>query len=962
MSGITSTGLISGIDSAGLIEQLLSISARPRTLAQRRAAQLQSQQAAFLEINSRLTGLRSASQDFRTSLAFLAKTARSSNENVVTATATNAAQPGSYGVLVDRLASTQQFLTRGFQDRNSSPFGATSFTFETAAARVDQDTRLSELNGGDGVRRGRIEIEDQSGETATIDLSRAATLNEVVQAINDAETDVRAEITDQGLRLTNVARVESLGGGDTAEDLGLDISPTGGVIETGALFYLSESTALSTLNDGNGVDISGESDINLRLQLLDGGGNQTGEIVVNLGTIYEPLDPDADPDAELEIAEAAPTSLGGVVDRINAALQAQGLSSRATIGSKGIEFNGAGGERFRVAERNAENNTARDLGILDLEVNGAGTVAGRRILSGLNTTLLTSLSGGGRSGVPGNGIVDFTLSDDTEFAVNLSSAETLAEAIDIINAAADAELGGNADLFTARLSEDGLGIEIVDELDGGAALVIQGTVGDDTAAALGISTGPSGVASGVISGNTQRRYISEGTLLSSLNGGEGIGTGTIEIVGSNGTVTNITIDSSVRTIRDLIDKFGANDGIETRINDNGDGLLITGSGGVAIEISDVSGTVAQDLRIAGLADLDGAGNQINGSFETTVEFETTDTLNDAVRKINESNAGVSVSVLNDGSGARPFRLSIVANSSGEAGRVVINTNGFNLGLNTVSAGDDARAFLGSGSPSTSLLLTSPTNSIEGAVEGVTLNFNSTSDTPTQINVEQDVDLVVEKIESLITSFNGVLDRIDFQSRYVEETEERGPLLGDGTLISLRGELFNVVNGRNVGFNGGFDQLAQIGLTVGEAGKLEFDSTRFREALRDDPQGVEDLFTRRTPIVNDGAIFDDDGNQIATVSNPTGGVQFSELGVIPALEELVNRYSNSVTGVLTLKNQSIDSQIQVQNNRIESLSAGLERERERLSAQFLNMERVLAGLQQQQAALASLSSFASPSFF
>ena len=46
MGGISSGGLISGIDTQALINSLIQVAARPRTLAQNRLLQLQSQQAA----------------------------------------------------------------------------------------------------------------------------------------------------------------------------------------------------------------------------------------------------------------------------------------------------------------------------------------------------------------------------------------------------------------------------------------------------------------------------------------------------------------------------------------------------------------------------------------------------------------------------------------------------------------------------------------------------------------------------------------------------------------------------------------------------------------------------------------------------------------------------------------------------------------------------------------------------
>ena len=85
MSGITSgVGLFSGINTQQIIEQLLAVEARPRQLAQARVAQLQQQQAGYLDINSRLLTLRTAASKFRTALTFDQMGATSSNQEILT--------------------------------------------------------------------------------------------------------------------------------------------------------------------------------------------------------------------------------------------------------------------------------------------------------------------------------------------------------------------------------------------------------------------------------------------------------------------------------------------------------------------------------------------------------------------------------------------------------------------------------------------------------------------------------------------------------------------------------------------------------------------------------------------------------------------------------------------------------------------------------------------------------------
>ena len=94
MGGIsTGIGLFSGMDTGSLISQLLSVSARPKQLAQQRVLQLQSQQAAYLDISGRLTTLKTAAGKFNLLKVFETARAVTSNASALTATASAGATP-----------------------------------------------------------------------------------------------------------------------------------------------------------------------------------------------------------------------------------------------------------------------------------------------------------------------------------------------------------------------------------------------------------------------------------------------------------------------------------------------------------------------------------------------------------------------------------------------------------------------------------------------------------------------------------------------------------------------------------------------------------------------------------------------------------------------------------------------------------------------------------------------------
>src|SRR6185369_6794675 len=125
-------------------------------------------------------------------------------ESVLTATSAATAPPGTYSFAVSRLVSTQQTITRGFTDTAATALGAGTLTFEFGPAGLSADTDLRQLNGGDGVTRGKVRITDRSGASAVIDLSRALSVDDVLDAINSASgINVLASVEGDHLKLTD---------------------------------------------------------------------------------------------------------------------------------------------------------------------------------------------------------------------------------------------------------------------------------------------------------------------------------------------------------------------------------------------------------------------------------------------------------------------------------------------------------------------------------------------------------------------------------------------------------------------------------------------------------------------------------------------------------------------------------------------------------------------------------------
>lgn len=952
MGGITSSvGVFSGIDSGKLIEQLLAVEARPKQLAQARMAQFQTQQAAYLDIASRITAIKTSAAGFRLNNTFQSKSATSSNENVLKATADKDAVPGNYTFLVDRLVSTQQGLSRGFANKDVSGVGVTTLSFESAKARLDRDVELSELNDGQGVRRGRIIVTDSANRAATIDLSRATSVNDVLEAINSNGTaQVTASVSGGRFVISDKAggtmTVADGAGSTMAASLGLGgVASVDGKVTGNVVYRLSGATTLGTLNDGNGVAIrssTSNASSNFKISV---NGTQVG---INLGDTW---DETKNPPEK----NGGPVSdMAGVVARINSALTGAGFTGiTASVDSENNRLqiiDSTNSRNLSVIE--GSDSTAADLG---LPTTISGTMLfGNRVLAGMQTTMVKGLTG--FAAASHDGMLNFKLHDGAEFSAAVDTSGTVQEMLAEIEEASKTEAG--AKRIRAELDSKGTGIVITDLTSGSGKLRITGTTGQDAAAALGLSTGPTGQdGASKASGNLQRQYISRSTTLSSLNNGKGVGTGEFRITDATGASSLVRVSDTTKTLGDLIDVINSR-GIKVTasINSTGDGIAIREklaagetAGTQKLKVEEAGSTLAKSLNLLGTAPDVGASNAIDGSFERKVTLTGAETLQQLTEKINAAKAGVTASIVRDGSGSSPFRLSLTSNQTGSAGRFVVDTGSTDLGIATLDRGRDARVFFGSADAATGIAVTSTTNTIDSVLPGVKIDLKGTSDAPVNLSVASDVAGIETAIGVFVTAFNTAIDRIESQSKYDKDSNKRAALLGDSTVLELRSQLYATVQGVARGAVGQYTRLADVGLTIGEGANLKLDSNRLREALANDPASVEALFTART-VADDRRIDLGDG---VSVRNPNAGTTFTTLSVMGQMEELGKRYVEGTGAVLFARQDQLKEQVKLQQARMEAFDAKIEAKRQLLQTQFTNMEKAIGKMQNQQSALGSI---------
>lgn len=817
-------GLVSGFDTANIIDSLMAIERRPVTKMENKIKELEAQQEAYKSLSSMMLTFKSKVDFIGQYSNFNMKTAFSSNESILSANAYEGAQPGSYTFSVERLAQTNQHVSSGYSNTDSSPVGAGTISIDSGKASFKNSTKLAELNGNMGVSRGSIRITDRSGKSAIIDLSGSEAIDDVLEKINNNyNIDIKAEISTDGRGLTikdmsgstaSDLIIENYGSGSMADDLGIATTGTAGDLVGGDIFTLNQTSSLNLLRDGLGV----EKGI---LHITD---NVSSE------------------NYDLDLSKA--DSIKDVLDEINAITDAGGATVfNAQITGQGLEITNILGNDFTITD-DVSSEMATQLGIAG---NSTGNMlTGSDLIGKLDTVMLENISGK-TGGAFTAGIIDITDRSGVLTSIDLTGAKTLS---DVINGINDSGAG-----VTAEINNVGNGITIKDTTGATASnLIIQDNTGDLTSF-FGITK--NAAVNEVDSGDLDRNYISRATLLSSLNGGEGVYEGSIKITDANGVSSTGNL-SGVKTVGEVITAIN-NSGlaVQAQINSTGDGIEIintTGSGEIRVEESD-KGSAAADLGILGSAS---GGGSIDGSFETKIDVSSEDTLSSLVYKVALSKASVSTSIIDDGSGINQHHLSITSTTAGKAGELMIDTDIFGLEFNESAEAQDALLLYGGGSSGSSpMLISNNDNNFRSAVPGMTISANQAKPgEQVTVTVNRDTDGIVTAIEEMVSSFNDYSEVHDVLTRWDEENEAPGLLFGDSQANNMMNEIQDMMLTTVEGLDGGISQWYDVGIKFKynqetKKTRLELDSSTLREKLSSNFESVRDLMTLSKDVASSG---------------------------------------------------------------------------------------------------------------
>lgn len=142
-------------------------------------------------------------------------------------------------------------------------------------------------------------------------------------------------------------------------------------------------------------------------------------------------------------------------------------------------------------------------------------------------------------------------------------------------------------------------------------------------------------------------------------------------------------------------------------------------------------------------------------------------------------------------------------------------------------------------------VTSSSNTIPGAIDGLTLALAKTGNT--EVTVVRDTSAVTNAAKSLVTAYNNFISTYKTLTKYDKATNEVGALIGDATVTSIKGQLSAIV-GTRVHVDGGLSSLSDVGIRFQVDGTLALDADKLQTALDVNPDAVRNLMSGDNGVI------------------------------------------------------------------------------------------------------------------
>ncbi|WP_448645780.1 flagellar filament capping protein FliD [Pseudomonas mohnii] len=336
---------------------------------------------------------------------------------------------------------------------------------------------------------------------------------------------------------------------------------------------------------------------------------------------------------------------------------------------------------------------------------------------------------------------------------------------------------------------------------------------------------------------------------------------------------------------------------------------------------------AQSLTTDGIADKTtalGTGTltlQVGTKEAVSITLDSSNNTLEGIRDaINAADAGVTASIVSDGSDT-PYRLVLTSDSTGTESEMTVTYTG-------TDSTDEASSLFGyDGSTGNmtetvealdakltinGISISSQSNTVEDALEGVTLSLSTTGSSQT-LTITQDTDAILDAITTFVDAYNDYVTTVDDLTAYDADTDTAGELLGDSTTRRISSELSSDLYSA-IG-SGTYSYLSQLGISLEVDGTLSIDEDTLTTALEDNTDAVSEFF-----------IGTDDTT-----------------GFITQMSTDLDNYLDEDDGLIVAKTDSLESKLEQLEERYVEKQALIDSEMARWTDEFTQLDTLISEL-------------------
>ncbi|MDF3933848.1 flagellar filament capping protein FliD [Pseudomonas citronellolis] len=322
------------------------------------------------------------------------------------------------------------------------------------------------------------------------------------------------------------------------------------------------------------------------------------------------------------------------------------------------------------------------------------------------------------------------------------------------------------------------------------------------------------------------------------------------------------------------------------------------------------------VALQGLSDSDlGSGSLTigQGSKSFNVDMSGVTSLSALASKINAAsdNSGVQATLVRS-NGA----VSLVLTSEESGADQAISLSSTNAAVQTavdgrkqLSTAQDAIVYLGGQG---GIELRNSSNTFDDAIDGVSLTFSKVSDpadAPLNLDIGRDTSETTKKLQTFLDAYNALMGTVGTLTASGTSSTDRGALAGDSAVQAIKSAVNSLIR-----TNFGSGSLIAFGVSADSSGKLTLDSTKFEAALAKDPDGFEQLFSGK-------------GN------------------LIDSLDSALKVYTNSTSGLLTGRVNSLNDKLADIDDQFEDLQTRYDNSYSRYLKQYTNLMQVMNSMDQ-----------------